>query len=214
LGDPYFSLETKGIGTIPQAFKGIPIDLPHGETINLLSDPDCGGLELLARGATTNPNGNDDATGIDQLSLNVGQDQKQQKLIFRASDKALLLNGRVIATLDDDVTGPKRLPQGALGYYGTIETKDYEGKPQRQFVLLTPQYRIAASVTEPGDCQTNFLNITVDEMTVNAANNATGDKQIFYGVKNPTTDENAKVSLADLLAIEPGNPLLQWSQYR
>ncbi|MEB3206614.1 MAG: hypothetical protein VKK59_04620 [Vampirovibrionales bacterium] len=214
LGDPYFSLETKGLGSIPPVFKDVSIDLASGKTTTLLSDPDCGGLEVIARGALKNPKGTSTETSIDQLSLNLGKGSKQQQLVFRAADKSLLLNGKVIANLDDNATtGPKCLP-GGLGYYGTIETRDCEGNAERQFVLLTPQYRIAASVSEPGQNQSNYLNIVVDEMQANSANNATGDKQIFTGVKNPTTNENAKVSLADLLAIEADNPLFQWSKYR
>ncbi|MEB3244929.1 MAG: hypothetical protein VKJ06_02970 [Vampirovibrionales bacterium] len=212
-GDPYLSLQTEGL-QVPAAMQNIHFGIDAGQTLTLLSDPDEGGLTVNATGVALDDSETPE-TAINLLEIALGDDRVQ----FNAATGQLVLNGDVLGSITES------LDETAVGDSGAIVKIDESpdggaGQTTRRMVFASGQYVITAAVraAESADAQAAsatpaYLDLNIEEVVADAANNATGAKTPLEGVNNPVTGAPVRLSMADMLAMEQGNALLQWFAY-
>lgn len=202
-GDPKMGLFTPGLGNIPDALKNIDFNQAAGAPpATILQDPD-GNLNVQVTSVQVNPEGN---TGVGQLAIKSGSDSVN----FDNSGN-ITVNGKVVGNINDaGFVGPITLPSGAV--IGTSTQIDGpNGKTAERFFFKNGEYQITAALRSPAGAN-SYLDLNFEELTSTAADNATGTKYTVPGVTDPVTGQPLKLSMADLLRLEPEIPFFDQIQ--
>ena len=199
-GDPGISLYTPVLGVIPKELVNIPFTQAEEDpAISILKDPD-GQLEVSVRSVEVNPQGN---TGIGILKIKAGTDE-----IGFENSGVLTLNGKKLGNIKE--TGfilSQPLKNGGI-VATSVQIDNEAGEKAERFTFENCEYRITAALRTPEGASA-YLDINFEELTGDAADNATGHQETLTGLTHPKTEEPLKMGIADLLRLEPKDPILK-----
>ena len=189
-GDPKMGLFTPNIGNVPTALKSFESNLKPGQTVTLLNDPSLGGLKVSGSVVQVNP-ANSQSTAIGSAAFTSGNDT-----VTISGDGSLKVNNNVVANLNDAGNlAPIQLANGM-----TVSTSQQidgaNGQMAKRFVISNGEYKITAAARKPDGVTTPYLDMNFEELTPDAADNATGYQTSVPGM-------TGQFGLADLLRIEP-----------
>ena len=189
-GDPMFGLFTPNLGNVPAALKAFDSGLQNGQVVDLLSDSD-GAFNVKAEGIQVNSEVVN-STGIGKLTFSAGSNAVQLR-----NDGSVLVNGQVRGNIKDNgLISPIALGNG-LTLSTSMEVDDAAGNRSERFVITNGEYKFTAALRSPHENSQNYFDLNAEELTANAADNATGFQANVPGL-------NKLMGLADLLRIEPG----------
>ncbi|MBY0402445.1 MAG: hypothetical protein K2X66_00975 [Cyanobacteria bacterium] len=165
---------------------------------SILKDPD-GALDVQVSQVQINPQGN---TGVGRLDISSGPDK-----ILVDNLGNITANGSKVGNINDPgLIAPITLPSGAV--IGTRQEIDgANGVTAERFFFQNGEYKITAANRKPTGAN-SYLDLNFEELTANAADNATGRKETVTGVTDPATGKPLQLGIPDLLRLEPGDPLL------
>lgn len=189
-GDPQFGLFTPGVKNAPNALKAFDSGIKNGQTVTLLKDSNLGGLEVNGTGVQVDPN-RTNSTGIGSATFKSGNDTVKIQ-----GDGSLLVNGQNRGKIGDKgFIAPIKLANGL-----TVSTENAidgaNGKTAERFVIRNGEYKITAAARNPHPDSAAYLDMNFEELTANAADNATGFQANVAGLAR-------KFGIADLLRLEP-----------
>jgi hypothetical protein len=191
-GDPKFGVFTPNLGTVPAALQGFESNIAPGQTVTLLQDSDQGGLSVSGTGTQVDPN-NPQSTGIGSATFRSGNDT-----VTIGGDGSLVVNGQNQGNINDDgLIAPIQLPSG-LAVSTNPEIDDANGDKTERFVISNGEYKITAAARKPHPDANGYLDMNFEELTPDAADNATGYQTGVPGL-------NQSFGIADLLRLEPGS---------
>jgi hypothetical protein len=190
-GDPQFGLFTPGIQNVPNALKGFESNIKNGQTVNLLNDPDKGGFSISATGTQVDPR-NAASTGIGEATFKSGNDTVQIK-----GNGDLYINGVKKGNINDaGLISPIQLANG-MTVSTAQEIDNAQGGTAERFVISNGEYKVTAAARKPHPDSAAYLDMNFQELTANAADNATGYRTTVPGL-------NQQFGIVDLLRLEPG----------
>jgi hypothetical protein len=178
-------LYTPGV-SVPAAYRSFTALLAAGRTYDVLVDPG----DRIAVGVTAvqvDP-ANPRSTAVGRVDIRSGAD----RVSFTGKGE-LLVNGAVVGRIGDPgLVAGRGLPDG--GRVSTaLATDDAAGNAAERFVFSNGAYRVTAAVRRPHPHAEPYLDVNVEELRSNAANDATGWQATVAGTA---------VGLADLLRLE------------
>ncbi len=202
-GDPYFGLFTPNIGEIPSELQAFDINIaPEDGLTSVLNDPDNGGFDVSVQTYAINPEG---STGVQQASITVGPDSVE----FH-NNGDLIVNGEVRGNISDEGTIAEiQLTNGSV--LTSEEIDGPNGVTAERFAIITNEYKVTAAVRSPEGAG-SYLDMNFEEITNDAANNATGHRSDVPGLNNPVTGTQLQLGIADLLSLESDSSILQFLQ--
>lgn len=189
-GDPQFGLFTPGVENAPNALKAFDSGIGNGQTVTLLKDSNLGGLEVTGTGTQVDP-GRTNSTGIGTATFKSGSDTVRIQ-----GDGSLVVNGQNRGKIGDNgFIAPITLANGL-----TVSTENAidgaNGETAERFVIRNGEYKITAAARHPHPDSAGYLDMNFEELTANAADNATGFQTNVAGMAR-------KFGIADLLRLEP-----------
>lgn len=190
VGDPKFMLLTPSLQNDPKyaALKSFDSAIKNGQTATLLNDADQGGFQVNVTGIQVDP-AKTNSTGVGQANFKVGN----QTVAF-SNNGDLLVDGVKKGNINDTgFIGTITLANGA-----TVSTAnrvdDANGNQKERFIIRNGEYEVTAAVRSPHPDSKKYLDMNFEELTNNAATNATGYQTNVAGFGN--------IGIVDLLKLE------------
>ena len=191
-GDPRFGVFTPGV-TVPNALKDFDSGIDAGETVSLLKDNDANGFEVEVTGIQVDPV-KTNSVGVGQINVTFGGDD------FMTSSEIIITNDGNIQLREGDAIHPSignvNTLNGVqdLGDGVTIERGIRNG--EERIIIRNGEYEVTAALRSPHPDSENYFDMNFEELTEDAADNATGYQTAVAGQTNP-------FGIVDLLQIEP-----------
>ena len=152
-------------------------------------------MTVTATGTQVNP-ANADSTGIGSATFQAGP-----STITIQGDGSLLVNGAPQGNINDANGIPNLTLPGGVTVKADQEIDGANGQLGQRFVIANGEYKITAAVRKPDPNSNGYLDMNFEELTNNAADNATGYQAAVPG-------QTKAFGIPDLLRLEPGDPSL------
>lgn len=170
-GDPKFSLFTPSLIAAHPELASFESGLKAGDNAPLLVDNDNGGINVDADGVQVDPS-NANTVGVGKVNFTVNG----RTITADAATGNFIVDGDMAFNLDmDGLVSPVDLGNGA-SISTAMKIDDAEGNQAERIVVRNGEYEVTLALRQPHPDSANYFDMNFEELTANAAANATGLK--------------------------------------